>query len=73
MDISSYNCSKFGVLTNYECNYELILQIFSYYNVIAETFTLSFFFISPYFLQKNNLKKSIEISKNPKKIFLFEK
>ena len=29
--------SNFKIYTNYECNYELILQILSYYNVIAET------------------------------------
>ena len=28
--------SNFKIYTNYECNYELILQILSYYNVIAE-------------------------------------
>ena len=30
--------SNFKIYTNYECNYELILKILSYYNVIAEIF-----------------------------------
>ena len=29
--------SNFKIYTNYECNYELILQILTYYNVIAKT------------------------------------
>ena len=60
--------SNFKIYTNYECNYELILQILSYYNVIAETLTLSFF-ISPSFFTKKNLEKKM---KNHKNIFFLK-
>ena len=55
--------SNFKIYTNYECNYELILQILSYYNVIAETFTLSLFYITLFFTKKS------KIYKNPRNIF----
>ena len=59
--------SNFKIYTDYECNYELILKILSYYNVIAETVTLSFFHITFLFYKKKN--KKIKKSKNPKNIF----
>ena len=61
--------SNFKIYTNYECNYELILQILSYYNVIAETFTLSFFSYHLPFLQKKIKIFKKKKLKNPKNIF----
>ena len=56
--------SNFKIYTNYKCNYELILQILSYYNVIAETLTLSFFYITFLFYKKNRQKKKLKNHKN---------